>query len=97
MKLKIEKVFSEILDMLGYVKTVHINKIPKDLLDMLNEECDKEYLKFLTENKTEFDKRCYSNEALAAIAYINLKYWCKDAEEIKKYSKIYIDNNKKMM
>ena len=45
--------YSEVLDILNYIEPQYKCKIPKDMLDMFNSECNKDYLKILLEDETD--------------------------------------------
>ena len=94
MKEDFSNIFSEVLDMINYVEQEYKDKIPKSLMEMFYEECNKSYLKKLSNENIEMKDKKYSEDALAIIAYLNLKYWCKDNKEKRKYRDMYFKNIK---
>lgn len=88
-----KRIFSEVLNILEFMGQTYTNKIPKEILNVYNEDCDKEYLNELSNLKTKFEERKYSEDALAVIAYLNLRYWCENEEEKEAYKKKHIQND----
>ena len=82
--------YSEVLDILNYIEIKYKQKIPKDMLQMFEDECNKDYLKTLLQDKTDRSQKDYSEEALSIISYLNLKYWCETNKEKKYYRDMYL-------
>ena len=82
--------YSEVLDILNYIEIKYKQKIPKDMLQMFEDECNKDYLKTLLQDKTDRSQKDYSEEALSNISYLNLKYWCETNKEKKYYRDMYL-------
>ena len=82
--------YSEVLDILNYIEIEFKQKIPKDMIQMFKDECNKDYLKTLLQDKTDRSEKDYSEEALSIIAYLNLKYWCETNKEKKYYRDMYL-------
>ena len=91
MKMNLENAFSEVMDMLNYIENEYKEKIPNDVLQMFEAECNKPYLEKLLADTTDMKEKIYSEEALAIIAYLNLKYWCKDSNEKTFYKNLYLN------
>ena len=90
----LRKPYAEVLDMLRFIGTEYKSLVPAEELRLFESECDKKYLYQLEADETAIDDRQYSEEALAIIAYLNLRYWCKDDKEKKYYKDIYLKNFK---
>lgn len=84
--------YSEVIFILKYIEPEYTLKVPKDIIDTFKKECNKEYLRELSADKTDPLERDYSKDALAIIAYLNLKYWCETNEEKKYYRDMYLKN-----
>lgn len=97
MEKNLSKDFAEVLYVLDNIEKKYKEKIPKNVLQIIIDECDKSYLnELLRNNKDDFLTRNYSEETIVIIAYLNLKYWCETNEEKKYYRDMYLknDNNK---
>ncbi len=92
MEKNMDKAYSEILDILEQIETEYMEKVPQDMIEMFKEDCDKDYLNKLKKDNTDLKQKKYSEEALAIIAFLNLKYWCETDEEKKKYRDMYLNN-----
>ena len=88
----LKKSYAEVLDMLRFVGSEYKALVPAEELNLFETECDYQYRLKLEADSTPVDDRQYSEEALAIIAYLNLKYWCKSEEEKQYYKEIYIKN-----
>lgn len=84
--------YAEVLDILNYIGSDYISLIPEDTMQLFEKECDKDYLHKLKADSRDTTSKEYSEEALAIIAYLNLKYWCEDATEKKYYKDLYLTN-----
>lgn len=90
MEKNLSNAFSEVLDMLNYIEIEYTRKVPENLLQIFKDECNKNYLQKLLTDKTDVTEKDYSDDALAIIAYLNLKYWCETNEEKKYYRNMYL-------
>lgn len=90
MEKDLSKAFAEVLYMLDNIEVKYKSKVPRQLIQIFKEECDENYLKKIFEEKNDFLERDYSDDALAIIAYINLKYMCETNEEKKYYRDMYL-------
>ena len=84
--------YAEVLDILNYIGSDYISLIPDDTMQLFERECDKDYLHKLKADSRDATSKEYSEEALAIIAYLNLKYWCEDDAEKKYYKDLYLSN-----
>lgn len=97
MEKDLSKDFAEVLYIIDNIEKKYKEKIPKDIMQVIIDECDKSHLKeLLRDNKEDFLEKDYSKGALSIIAYLNLKYWCETNEEKRYYRDMYLnkDNNK---
>lgn len=94
MKKNLSKAFAEVLYILDNIEIQYKVKVPKNMLDMFKDECDKKYLNILHESKGDFLDKDYSKDSLAIISYLNLKYWCETKEEKKYYRDMLFENDK---
>lgn len=97
MEKDLSKDFAEVLDILDNIEKKYKEKIPKDVMQVIIDECDKSHLEeLLRDTKEDFLEKDYSKGALSIIAYLNLKYWCETNEEKKYYRDMFLnkDNNK---
>lgn len=92
MKENLEPAFSEVLDILNNIEPEYRQKIPKDIIEIFQEECDKTYLSELKKSTINIKEKEYSEDALTIIAYLNLKYWCNNDDEKRKYRDMYFNN-----
>ena len=73
----------------------YIDMIPKKLLELFNEEKDKNYQPNINPNISLAEQNL-QRKTLALLAMLNLNYWCKDENEKKELLKMYSENDKKM-
>ena len=88
------KDFSEVDSFINLLDTNEQEKIPKNLRNIFKNEKDKDYY-----GKIDFTKSIKNQklmpETITIIAFLNLKYLCKDEHERKKLEKIYRNNELK--
>lgn len=88
------KAFSEVDSFINLLDTNEQEKIPKNLRNIFKNEKDKDYY-----GKIDFTKSIKNQklmpETITIIAFLNLKYLCKDEHERKKLEKIYRNNELK--
>ena len=88
------KEYTEILEILKYMEEKDKNKIPKELIQIFQENKDDNY-EFRINPAKDLKEQPLMEETLALIAMLNLNYWCDTPEEKQKWMKIYSDNEKK--
>ena len=91
----LSKAYVEILEILSNMEQKYVDKIPKKLLELFNEEKDKDYKIEINPNISLADQNL-QRKTLALLAMLNLNYWCENEEEKQEILKIYADNDKKM-
>lgn len=93
MENNLSKAYTEILLILSYMEQKYIDLIPKELLELFNEEKDKNYQPNINPNISLAEQNL-QRKTLALLAMLNLNYWCKDEKE--EMLKIYSENDKKI-
>lgn len=86
--------YAEVCEILSLMEKKYVNKIPKDLLNMFEEEKSKEYVPKIDTSKP-LDKQDLQRETLVILATLNLNYWCESEEEKEELLKEYANNDKK--
>ena len=91
----LSKAYAEVLLILTYMEQKYIDMIPKKLLELFNEEKDKNYQPNINPNISLAEQNL-QRKTLALLAMLNLNYWCKDENEKKELLKMYSENDKKI-
>jgi len=91
----LSKAYTEVLLILSYMEQKYIDMIPKKLLELFNEEKDKNYQPKINPNISLAEQNL-QRKTLALLAMLNLNYWCKDEKEKEEMLKIYSENDKKI-
>lgn len=86
------KVCTETLEILSYVSDEEYYKVPKEFIEMLNENCDNQYDFEIDETK-DFENQNLLPETYDMLAYIYRKYWCSEIEKQEFKEKIYKNQN----
>jgi len=86
--------YSEVDEFLELLPDYERNKIPERLRDFFKNEKDIYYMKKIDPNIS-IKEQALKEETLAIIAFLTLKYWCKDEEEKKMLMEIYEKNDVK--
>ena len=73
----------------------YVDMIPKKLLELFNEEKDKNYQPNINHNISLAEQNL-QKKTLALLAMLNLNYWCVDENEKKELLKMYSENDKKL-
>ncbi len=95
MENSLSKAYAEVLLILSYMEQKYIDMIPKKLLELFNEEKDKNYQPNINPNISLAEQNL-QRKTLALLAMLNLNYWCKDENERKELLKMYSENDKKI-
>ena len=72
----------------------YIDMIPKKLLELFNEEKDKNYQPNISPNISLAEQNL-QRKTLALLAMLNLNYWCEDEKEKQELIAIYAENDRK--
>ena len=76
------KSFTEVLTVLKYIPKEQLNKIPKDILQILNKNYDKNYIYELDFSKN-FGEQNISKIALAILSIFYQDYWANETQKNK--------------
>ena len=95
MENNLSKAYTEVLLILSYMEQKYIDMISKKLLELFNEEKDKNYQPNINPNISLAEQNL-QRKTLALLAMLNLNYWCKDENEKKELLKMYSENDKKI-
>ena len=87
--------YTEVLLILSYMEQKYVDMIPKKLLELFNEEKDKNYQPNINPNISLAEQNL-QRKTLALLAMLNLNYWCKDENEKQEMLKMYSENDKKI-
>lgn len=72
-----KKAYKEVVEILKFVSKENVDKIPKEMLDMFEEEQDKEY-NFKVDNTKSFEEQLLLEETKAIFSNIFRDYWAND-------------------
>lgn len=72
-----KKAYKEVVEILKFVSKENVNKIPKEMLDMFEEEQDKEY-NFKVDTTKSFEEQLLLEETKAIFSNIFRDYWAND-------------------
>ena len=84
---------SEVYCILELLGDSYKNKLPKKLLEFINQNRNENY--YLTINNENYENFNISKDALVFISFLNLKYWVEDEEEKQRLIEIYKKNDEK--
>lgn len=87
-----KRAFSEVDAFLSTLGKSYINKIPKDILDVIKSEKDESY-KVKIDPDISIESQDFSREAISIILWLNLEFFCND-EQKELLEKIYSNNQK---
>lgn len=95
MENNLSKAYTEVLLILSYMEQKYVDMIPKKLLELFNEEKDKNYQPKINPNISLAEQNL-QRKTLILLAMLNLNYWCEDENEKKEMLKVYSENDKKI-
>ena len=72
-----KKAYKEVVEILKFVSKENVDKIPKEMLDMFEEEQDKEY-NFKVDTTKSFEEKLLLEETKAIFSNIFRDYWAND-------------------
>lgn len=94
MENNLSKAYAEVLLILSYMEQKYIDMIPKKLLELFDDEKDKNYQPNINPNISLAEQNL-QRKTLALLAMLNLNYWCKDEKEKQELIAIYAENDRK--
>ena len=78
----VKVIYSEVYAILNMLGKEYINKLPKDIYNIIKEEKSTEYNP-VYETTVALDKQDVKKETISIIAFLHLNYWCNEEEKIK--------------
>jgi len=87
------RAYSEVDEFINLLTSEQINKLPKQLKELFNEEKDHNYMKGINPSIPIKDQ-ALMEETLAIIALLNMEFWCEDENEKERLRKVYANNEK---
>ena len=94
MENNLSKAYAEVLLILSYMEQKYIDMIPKKLLELFNEEKDKNYQPNINPNISLAEQNL-QRKTLTLLAMLNLNYWREDEKEKQELIAIYAENDRK--
>jgi len=86
--------YAQVDSFLSILEQKYIDMVPRNIRYFFKQEMDTTYDKPITTD-VPIKNQNLTDEALALIAYLNLNYWCQDAEEKEELKKRYIENEER--
>lgn len=86
-----KETYSELYEFLELIGNEYVSKIPNKLLKLFEENRSENYTPHINPNVL-ISEQELNEDTLTIIAFLNLKYWCNDDEEIKKLKAVYKQN-----
>lgn len=74
------KAYSEVYQIVNMMEKIYLDKIPKNVLDFLDEARDKEYQPIIEINKP-LNEQKLQRYTMVLLAILDLNYWCDSEEE----------------
>jgi hypothetical protein len=78
----VKDIYSEVYAILNMLGKEYINKLPKDIYNIIKEEKSTEYNPVYA-TTVALDKQDVKKETISIIAFLHLNYWCNEDEKIK--------------
>lgn len=94
MENNLSKAYAEVLLILSYMEQKYIDMIPKKLLELFDDEKDKNYQPNINPNISLAEQNL-QRKTLTLLAMLNLNYWCEDEKEKQELIAIYTENDRK--
>lgn len=86
--------YAQVDSFLAMLEEKYVEMVPRNIRYFFKQEMDTTYDKPVVPD-VPIKNQNLTDEALALIAYLNLNYWCQDAEEKEELKKKYIENEEK--
>lgn len=84
--------YAQVDSFLSLLDKKYVEMVPRNIRYFFKQEMDKAYDKPVVAD-VPIKNQNLTDEAIALIAYLNLNYWCKDAEEKEELKKKYMEND----
>lgn len=94
MKQLTKDVNSELYEILLVLGDEYINKLPKQLFNLIKENRNIDYCPKYND-EIEFDKQNTKRETISTLALLYLNYWCESEEEKQKLKNLFKENEEK--
>ena len=78
----VKDIYSEVYAILNMLGKEYINKLPKDIYNIIKEEKSSEYNPVYA-TTVALDRQVVKKESISIIAFLHLNYWCDEEEKIK--------------
>lgn len=91
MNVETKDIYSEVYQVLNLLGNEYVNKLPKSLLNMLEEKRNINYVPKYTDDQP-LNKQNIQKETLSIIALLHLNYWCENEEEKKQLRQMFKSN-----
>ena len=78
----VKDIYSEVYAILNMLGKEYINKLPKNIYNIIKEEKSTEYNPVYA-TTVALDRQDVKKETISIIAFLHLNYWCDDEEKIK--------------
>lgn len=78
----VKDIYSEVYAILNMLGKEYINKLPKNIYNIIKEEKSTEYNPVYA-TTVALDRQKVKKEAISIIAFLHLNYWCDEEEKIK--------------
>lgn len=91
MNVETKDIYSEVYQVLNLLGNEYANKLPKSLLNMLEEKRNINYVPKYTDAQP-LNKQNIQKETLSIIALLHLNYWCENEEEKKQLKQMFKSN-----
>lgn len=88
------KAFTEVKCILEYLPMRYTEKLPKKLLDLINNLYDEKYRININPNIA-LQNQTFTEDTKNIIAVLKYNYWCRNDEEKEHLAKIFIENEQK--
>ena len=89
-----KEIYSEVYQVLNLLGDEYINRLPKSLVNMLNEKRKLDYNPEYTDDVS-LSKQNIRKKSLAIIVLLYLNYWCENENEVLEAKQILLDNEEK--
>ena len=91
MNIKTKEIYSEVYQVLNLLGNEYIDKLPKNLFNMLEEKRNINYEPKYTEDLP-LNKQNIKKETLSIIALLHLNYWCENVDEKNELNQMFKNN-----